>query len=174
MIPNYEAQKHQVDQRGCSSTHQSPADPSYQGSDTKGGIIQHHQYQYVPRSCVCHIWNLQAKSPHVRKRKTRIVLADGEGLQECNWKDGNHVRYRKNTLPMYYVTWGGSKRILRLSRSSWEHEQQASQVNQGGFTRSLSPINALNKQKRLMRRAMWKPRDILFKIFSVRLAELNN
>ena len=36
------------------------------------------------------------------------------------------------------------------------------------------PINALSKQKRAMRRAMRKPRDLPFKHFAARLMELNN
>ena len=40
--------------------------------------------------------------------------------------------------------------------------------------RYFFPINALNKKKRAMRRAMTKPRDLQFKRFAARLTELNN
>ena len=36
------------------------------------------------------------------------------------------------------------------------------------------PINTLTKQKLAIRRAMQKPQDLLFKIFSARLMELKN
>ena len=43
-----------------------------------------------------------------------------------------------------------------------------------GLIGYFCPTNALNKQKRVMRRSMQKYRDLLFKIFSARLTELNN
>ena len=43
-----------------------------------------------------------------------------------------------------------------------------------GLLSYLPPLNALKKQKSAMRRAMRKPRDLLFKIFAARLIELNN
>ena len=38
----------------------------------------------------------------------------------------------------------------------------------------FTPINALTKHKRTMKRAIRKPWDILFKIFDARLTEMNN
>ena len=41
-------------------------------------------------------------------------------------------------------------------------------LTKDGLIGYFPPLNALNKQKRAMRYAMRKPRDILFKIFSAR------
>ena len=124
---------------GCSIYHQTTSNTSYQISNRKVWIMWHHQDQHDPRSYVSHIQNLRAKSPHVQKRQTRIIPADYEGLQGRKWRDRNHILYRKNPLPTYYVTQGGSKRIRGLGRPSWEHDQRASQVNQGGLTRVFPP-----------------------------------
>ena len=71
-------------QRGCSGIYQAPTDPSRQFGKRKGDRMQNHQDKDAPRSYVGHIRNLQAKSPHIRKRKTRIVPTDDEGLQDRN------------------------------------------------------------------------------------------
>ena len=43
-----------------------------------------------------------------------------------------------------------------------------------GLLRYFPPINALTKQECVMRHAMKKPRDVLFKRFSAQMKELNN
>ena len=80
----------------------------------------------------------------------------------------------KNLIYTYNVSRLSSERILSHRRSDWKHEQYTSKTNQGEFTQLLSPLNAINKQKRAMRRAMRKPRDLQFKRFAARLTELNN
>ena len=173
-ISNHKDRKHQVAQRECSGSYKPPTDPCYQVSIRKGGRMQHNQDQDDTRSWVGHIKNLRYKSPHVQKRRTRRVPANDEGIKDRNWWERNHVHHKKNPLPTYYVTREVSKRIRSLSRLSWEHNQREFQLNQGGFTLVLPPINALNNEKRTMRQSMQKPWDILIKRFAAWLTELNN
>ena len=80
----------------------------------------------------------------------------------------------ENSIPTHNVTQVSNEIIWHHRRSSWNYNQWTSQTNQGGFTKLIFPINALNKQKCSMRRAMRKPRYLQFKIFAAWLKELNN
>ena len=75
-------------------------------------------------------------------------------------------------------------RIMLRGESLREFDVIASQIGStaNGHLKQIKEIllsyflslNALNKQKRAMRRAMRKPQHLQFKIFAARLTELNN
>ena len=123
--------------------HRYPADFYYQGSNRKVWRIHHHQDQDALRSYVGHIWNLQAKIPHIQKRKTIRIPADDKGLQERNWRERNYTRYQEKPLPTYYVTQEGSKRIQRLDRPSWGTTNGYLKLIEGVYSVTFPPLTHL-------------------------------
>ena len=147
--PNNETWKQQMDKRGHSGTYRSPTNPSNKGSTRKGGGMQHNQDQNAPKSGVSHVLDLKTKIPNNWNWQTRRVPTDDEILQDSNWRDRNHFRNRKNSIPKHNVTRGSSKIIRRHRKSSWKYHNGEYKIDQGGFTKQAEMRHEARNEKNL-------------------------
>ena len=155
-MSNHESRKHQVDPHGFSGMYRSPADTSYQSSNRKVVRMKHHQDQYTTRSCVGHSKTYEVKVPTFANGKPEYFLqmmkefktaTNGTGTTSATGKSHflRTVLHGKSLIELYVLAGQVSSMTnghLRL-------------INEG-LIGHFHPINALNKQKFVMRRSMQK------------------
>ena len=173
-IIQHEAHKQQVDKCRLPGTYWATSNPPNQGKKQKYGGNGHHKDQDAPISSVNYIWDLQVEGPDVWKIKTRRVPSDDEGLQDRHWRNGNYFCDWKNQFLRTMIRGGALREFDVIAGQVGSTNNTHLKKIKKGLLSYSPPLNALNKQKRAMWRAMRKTWDIQLKIFAARLTELNN
>ena len=163
----------QLDQRRCTSTYRASANYNHRSGTRRVKWKQHYQGQDADKPGFGRVSDVQTKTDTFENVQPEEFLVIFNNFKiAINGRRTTSVVVRINYLHMV-IRGEALIRFDELARHNngitcahLEHIME-------GLLGYFSPINALSKQKRVMCRAIYKPRDLPFKSFTAQLKELN-